>query len=54
MKKIIWFTEAQMVLLEELKNMTGYGNSLIVRESMKMYAENLGIRSEYIDAGKVK
>lgn len=53
MKKLMWFTKDQMDLLEEIKTVTGYGNSQIVRKAMQVYADKLGINFADVDTVKV-
>ena len=41
MKKMIWFTKSQLVLLEELKNATGMNNAEIVRAGMELLKQQV-------------
>lgn len=41
MKKMIWFTKAQLVLLENLNKRTSMNNAEIVREGMRLLDEKL-------------
>ena len=55
MKKLMWFTSGQLLLLLKLKTVTGLNYSSIVREGMKLLANKNNIKYSDIDViGKSK
>jgi len=40
-KKVLWFNDSQLELLEMIKEITNESNSLIVRKSMSLYYDTI-------------
>ncbi len=40
-KKLVWFSKEQMQQLDDIQEITGESNGMVVRQAMKLYLEKL-------------